>query len=322
MPSDATPIPGIDETRQRLGGRPAPPFRHIRDALSVSFEFFPPASEKAAAGIWSCLQALEPLAPGFVSVTYGAGGTTRDRTLQIVSRIAREGRVPVAGHLTCVGATRDQVDAVVDAYAAAGVSRIVALRGDPPGGAEHFQPHPGGYTSSAELVAAIARRGDFDISVGAYPEVHPDAASPQADLDYLKRKIDAGASRAITQFFFDPDVFLRFVDRARAAGIGVPIVPGILPVNSFTNVKRFAERCGASVPAWLGELFEPLESAPELRPLVAATVCAELCTRLRDRGVEHFHFYTLNRPELTAAVCHVLGRRPRAADAAAQAVNQ
>ena len=314
-------VDGLDETGARLERRPPRPFRPLREGLEVSVELFPSASEKAEAGFWRCVRALEPLSPAFVSVTYGAGGTTQARTLEAVARLAREATMPVAGHLTCVGASRRDVDGVVDAYADAGVRRIVALRGDAPKDSDGFRPHPQGYRNAAELVAAIARRGDFDISVGCYPEVHPDATSAQADLDNLKRKVDAGAARAITQFFFDPDVFLRFLDRARASGISVPIVPGILPVHSFANVKRFADACGASVPGWLADLFEPLEHAPELRPLVAATVCAELCTRLRDNGVHRFHFYTLNRPELTASVCHVLGLRPREAASDARAVS-
>jgi methylenetetrahydrofolate reductase (NADPH) len=315
-------IDGIEETSSRLGKRPAAPFRHLREGIEVSFEFFPPQSEKAAVALWGTFQTLAPLEPAFVSVTYGAGGTSRARTLDVVARMARDHDVPVAGHLTCVDASRVEVDAVVDAYAEAGLRRLVALRGDPPKGARRFEPHPEGYASAAELVEAVARRGDFDISVAAYPEVHPEAPSAQAEMDYLKRKIDAGASRAITQFFFDPDCFLRFLERARGAGITVPIVPGILPVHSFGSLKRFAAGCGASVPRWLEDLLGPLDDAPELQPLVAATVCAELCTRLVDHGVQQFHFYTLNRPELTASVCHVLGRRARAAAPAARAANQ
>ena len=322
MSTPPAAIEGMEETGARLGKRPPAPFRRLHDGVDVSFEFFPPKSEQAAGALWGCFEALAPLDPAFVSVTYGAGGTTRARTLDVVARIAGESGVPVAGHLTCVGASRAEVDAVVEAYAAAGVRRIVALRGDAPKGAGGFQPHPDGYACAADLVEAVARRGDFDISVAAYPEVHPDARSPQAEMDYLKRKIDAGASRAITQFFFDPDCFLRFVDRARAAGITVPIVPGILPVHNVKNLKRFAAACGASVPRWLEELLGPLDDAPDLQPLVAATVCAELCTRLLDNGVRDFHFYTLNRPELSASVCHVLGRRARAAAPAALAANQ
>jgi len=310
-------IEGMEETGARLGNRPPAPFRRLREGIEVSFEYFPPKSEQAAQALWACHEALAPLAPAFVSVTYGAGGTTRARTLDVVARIAREGTVPVAGHLTCVGASRAEVDAVVDAYAEAGLRRIVALRGDPPKDSGGFQPHPQGYACAADLVEAVARRGDFDISVAAYPEVHPDALSAQAEMDYLKRKIDAGATRAITQFFFDPECFLRFVDRARAAGITAPIVPGILPVHNCKSLKRFAAVCGASVPRWLEELLGPLDDAPDLQPLVAATVCAELCTRLVDRGVRQFHFYTLNRPELSASVCHVLGLRPGAAAPAA-----
>jgi len=320
-PANTPTLQGLEETSARLRRRPARAFHTLHPQLEVSFELFPPATAKAEVGFWNCVRALEPLNPGFMSVTYGAGGTNQARTLDAVSRLAGETSVPVAGHLTCVGAPRRDVDAAVQAYADAGVHRVVALRGDAPQDSDGFTPHPDGYRNAAELVAAIARRGDFDISVGCYPEVHPEAASAQADLDNLKRKVDAGAARAITQFFFDPEVFVRFVDRARAAGISVPIVPGILPVHSFASVKRFAGACGASVPDWLVDLFEPLEQAPELRPLVAATVCAELCTRLRDHGVHRFHFYTLNRPELTASVCHVLGLRASIGEAHARGVN-
>lgn len=297
----------LAQTSARLERRPARAFRPLRDALEVSFEFFPPASADGEASLRDCVAVLTPFAPRFVSVTYGAGGSNQTRTLEVVSQLAKERAIPVAGHLTCVGASRQQVDAAVQAYADAGVRRIVALRGDAADGDGVFRPHPEGYRSAAELVRAIARRGDFDISVACYPEVHPQAASADSDLDNLKRKVDAGASRAISQFFFDPVVFLRFLDRVRGAGISVPVVPGVLPVHSLAGVMRFAARCGANVPAWLVDLFEPLEKAPELRPLVAATVCAELCTRLRDHGVQQFHFYTLNRAHLSASVCHVLG---------------
>lgn len=279
---------------------------------SVSFEFFPPADARVQARLMDSARALLAFRPAFVSVTYGAGGSTQGRTMSVARQLTGLSDTPVVAHLTCIGASAREVDAVVEAYAEAGIRHVLALRGDQPAHDGEFSDHPEGYAGAAELVDAIARRGDFDISVACYPEVHPLAASPQADLDALKRKVDLGASRAISQFFFEADVFLRFLDRVRDAGIDIPVVPGILPVHSLGRVQRFAERCGARVPSWLVDLFAPLEQAPELRPLVAAAVCAELCTRLRDHGVHDFHFYTLNQPSLAAAVCHVLGRVPEA----------
>ena len=279
--------------------------------LAVSFEFFPPRSEEMEATLWASVQRLAPLAPRFVSVTYGAGGSTRERTHATVNRIKTETRLTVAAHLTCVGAPRDDVDAVAHDYWNAGVRHLVALRGDPPPDADSYQPHPKGYRDAADLVAGLKRVADFDISVAAYPETHPDATSRRADLDNLKRKIDAGASRAITQYFFDPDVLLRFVDQARAAGITVPIVPGILPVGNFAQVCRFSAGCGATVPEWLAVLFEGLDEDPETRKLVAATVAAEQCRKLQQEGISEFHFYTLNRADLAYAICHILGLRPR-----------
>jgi methylenetetrahydrofolate reductase (NADPH) len=295
------------ETADRLRRRPGTNVRAIFSPPRVSFEFFPPKGDRAEENFMRTADRLGRLSPAFVSVTYGAGGTTRDRTERILGRLVDEAGLPAAGHITCVGATRDEVDAVVRRYLERGVRRIVALRGDPPGSQEKFRPWPGGYLHSADLVSGLRRFTDCDISVACYPEVHPDARSPQADLDHLKAKIDAGANRAITQFFFEADCFLRFRDRAVAAGVNVPIVPGILPVTNFEKVCQFAKGCGATIPAWLGSLFEGLEDDPEIRQLVSATVTAELCTRLVDHGVNEFHFYTLNRAELTVAICHVLG---------------
>ena len=272
------------------------------------------------ASLWRAIRSLAPLRPRFVSVTYGAGGGTRERTHATVQRILHETDLEPAAHLTCVEASRAEVNAVVQAYRAIGVRHIVALRGDPPEGSACFTPHPEGYRNAEELVRGIRTIADFEISVAAYPEVHPEALSPQADLDNLKRKLGAGASRAITQFFFDPEVYLRFVDRARAAGIGAPIVPGILPVTNFKRVREFARKCGASVPPWLAELFDGLDDDPTTRNLVAAWVAAEQCRKLQEHGVREFHFYTLNRAELTRSICHILGVRPEpAADAAAEA---
>ncbi len=277
--------------------------------LGVSFEFFPPKTPEMEKSLWKAIARLEPLAPRFVSVTYGAGGSTRRRTHDTVARIARETSMAPAAHLTCVGASREEVNAVARDYHAAGVRRIVALRGDPPEGESRFTPAPDGYGSSVELIEGLRRIGDFDIYAAAYPEIHPEARSAQADLDFLKRKVDAGASLLITQFFFDADIFLRFRDRAAAAGIEVPIVPGILPVTNFRTVQRFAAMCGASVPAWMAHMFEDLDDDPATRQMVAAVTAAELCAKLREAGVKDFHFYTLNRADLTYAICHILGVR-------------
>jgi len=279
--------------------------------LSVSFEFFPPKTEKMEADLWAAVQRLAPLGPRFVSVTYGAGGSTRDRTHNTVVRIRRETSLVPAAHLTCVAASRGEVDDVARRYWDAGIRHVVALRGDPPDGGDYV-PHPDGYAFAAELVAGLKRIADFEVSVAAYPEMHPQAASHSADLDNLRRKVDAGATRAITQYFFEPDTYLRFVDRARAAGIGVPIVPGILPVTNFAQVVRFSRQCGATVPAWMAHLFEGLDDDAETRRLVAATVAAEQCRRLQSHGVNEFHFYTLNRADLTYAIAHILGIRPAA----------
>jgi len=278
--------------------------------VEVSFEFFPPRTEKMEQTLWTCIERLATLEPAYVSVTYGAGGSTRERTHATVLRIRSETSLEPAAHLTCVGADRDEIDEVARTYWDAGIRHIVALRGDPPEDADRYEPHPGGYAYASDLVAGLKRIADFDISVAAHPETHPEAASAEADLDNLKRKIDAGASRAITQFFFDVDTYFRFVERARAVGISVPIIPGILPVTNFAQVARFADACGAAVPAWMAEVFENLDDAPETRRLVAASVAIEQCRALHAGGVRQFHFYTLNRAELAFAICHVLGVRP------------
>jgi methylenetetrahydrofolate reductase (NADPH) len=282
-----------------------------RPPLKLSFEFFPPKTDEAEKRFWESIQKLAPLKPRFVSVTYGAGGGTRERTLRMVSRVKAETGVDAAAHLTCVGASRAEVDAVVSGYRDAGVTRIVALRGDPPEGVgKPFVPHPEGYKSAAELVAGISRLGTFDISVAAYAEKHPQSPSWNADIDNLKRKLDAGATRAITQMFFDNDDYFRFVDRARAAGITAPIVPGIQPIHSFKQISGFAARCGASIPGWLAERFAGLEDDPETHALVASAVAAEQVLELVDAGVTEFHFYTLNRASLVLALARLLGVRP------------
>lgn len=280
--------------------------------LAVSFEFFPPADAAMEATLWQSVQRLAPLAPRFVSVTYGADGSTRDRTHKVVQRIQRETALTGAPHLTCVGATRDEVLEIARGYWQDGIRHIVALRGDAPAGATSYQPHPQGFAYGADLVAGLRKIADFDISVAAYPEVHPEARSAAEDLDNLKRKVDAGATRAITQFFFDSDDYLRFRDRCVAAGIRVSIVPGILPITRFPQVTRFAARCGAKIPAWLAERFAGLDEDPDTRRLIAANVAIEQVSRLRRHGVGEFHFYTLNRAELTYAICHALGLRPAA----------
>jgi methylenetetrahydrofolate reductase (NADPH) len=261
--------------------------------------------------LWESIKTLEPLQPRFVSVTYGAGGSTRERTHATVERILKETRLTPAAHLTCVGASRDEIDAVARDYWQLGVRNIVALRGDPPEPDSKYQPHPEGYADAAELVAGLKAIAPFDISVAAYPEIHPDSVDRQFDLENLKRKCSAGATRAITQFFFSPDCFFRFRDEAAAAGIDVEIVPGILPVSNVATTRRFAQSCGATIPAWLDDLFEGLDDLPAARQLIAATVSAELCGQLYAGGVRHFHFYTLNRAELSYAICHLLGVRAK-----------
>jgi methylenetetrahydrofolate reductase (NADPH) len=290
----------------------APLFEHVAGDIDVSFEFFPPKTEKMEQTLWDSVKMLEPLAPRFVSVTYGAGGSTRERTHSTVVRIARETALAPAAHLTCVEASRDEIDEVAREYWAAGIRHVVALRGDPPVPGTPFRPHPDGYRNAAELVEGLKRVAPFEISVAAYPEIHPEAESGKADLDNLRRKIDAGADRAITQFFFSPECFLRFRDAAAAAGIDAEIVPGILPVSNVAQTRKFAAACGASIPKWMDDLFEGLDNLPGARQLVAATVAAELCGRLYAGGVRHFHFYTLNRAELAYAICHLLGLRPKA----------
>ena len=284
----------------------------------VSFEFFPPKTAEMENRLWEVITRLEPLMPRFVSVTYGAGGSTRERTHATVRRIRVETSLEPAAHLTCVAATKAEIDAVARDYWAAGVRHIVALRGDPPAGGEAYTPHPDGYAYAAELVAGLRRVADFEISVAAYPESHPEAASAAADLDNLKRKVEAGASRAITQYFFDVDLFLRFRDRAAAHRIAVPIVPGILPVTNYAQVKKFSASCGASIPDWMEAHFAGLDGDPDTRRLVAASIAAEQCRRLHAEGVHEFHFYTLNRADLIVAICHLLGvRAPKPAAAAA-----
>ncbi|QOJ32408.1 MAG: methylenetetrahydrofolate reductase [Gammaproteobacteria bacterium] len=285
--------------------------------VQVSFEFFPPKSAAMEASLWQAVERLAPLQPRFVSVTYGADGSTRDRTHNIVRRILRETGLTCAPHLTCVGASREEVLEVVRGYHDDGIRHIVALRGDPPSGESRYRPHPGGYAYAADLVAGLRQFADFDISVAAYPDVHPEAPSAAFDLDNLKRKFDAGASRAITQFFFDVDRFLRFRDDCDRAGIRGPLVPGLLPIAKFSQLLGFAARCGTPVPGWLHQRFEGLDEDPETRQMIAASVAIELVGRLRRHGVDEFHFYTLNRAELTYAICYALGLRPRAAEAGA-----
>jgi methylenetetrahydrofolate reductase (NADPH) len=285
--------------------------------IRVSFEFFPPKTAEMEATLWEAIGRLAPLQPNFVSVTYGAGGSTRERTHATVKRILGETSLVPAAHLTCVSATCDEVDDVVRQYRDAGVRHIVALRGDPAGGVgECYAPHPEGYVDSAALVASIRRAGDIEVSVSAYPEKHPDSPSVEADIDMLKKKVDAGASRAITQFFFDNDLYFRYLDRVRARGIEIPIVPGILPVQNFKQTKNFAERCGASVPVWLAQRFAGLDEDAATRKLIAAAVAAEQVFDLVDRGVTDFHFYTMNRADLVYAICHLLGLRPAVQEAA------
>jgi methylenetetrahydrofolate reductase (NADPH) len=281
--------------------------------FEISYEFFPPKTPEMEIQLWETITRLAPLHPRFVSVTYGAGGSTRERTHAIVARIVKDTDVRPAAHLTCVSASRDEVDDVIHAYWDAGVRHIVALRGDPPGGVgTRFETHPKGYQSSTELVRGIRAIGDFEISVSTYPEGHPESASIENDLDALEAKIDAGATRAITQFFFDNDIFFRFLDKARARRITIPIVPGIMPVRNFKQVASFARKAGASVPQWLADRFDGLEDDPETRSLVAATTAADQVLALARAGVSEFHFYTNNRADLVFAICHLLGVRPTA----------
>ncbi|MFT0859749.1 methylenetetrahydrofolate reductase [NAD(P)H] [Ancylobacter sp. G4_0304] len=285
---------------RRSGGRP----------ISVSFEFFPPKTPEMEATLWNSIQRLAPLAPKFVSVTYGAGGSTRERTHATVERIVKETRLAPAAHLTCVSASQAEVDEVVRGYWDAGVRHIVALRGDPPGGVgQAYEPHPEGYKTSADLVAGIRRSANFEVSVSAYPEKHPESPSFERDLDILQAKVEAGATRAITQCFFDNDLYFAYLDKVRARGIDVPVVPGILPVSNFKQAKNFAEKTGCYMPSWLAGRFEGLDNDPETRKLISAAVAAEQVIDLLDRGVNEFHFYTLNRADLVYAICHLLGIR-------------
>ncbi len=301
----------LDPVHEQQMAHDTPLFASLPGDLAVSFEFFPPKSQKMEDQLWDAVQQLKPLDPSFVSVTYGAGGSTRERTHNTVSRIISEAHLPAAAHLTCVDATKAEIREVAEQYWEAGVRHIVALRGDAgePGAA--FQPHPDGYHNAAELVAGLKEIADFEISVAAYPETHPDADCPQSDLDNLRRKLDAGATRAITQFFFSADKFFRFQDQLAANGIDTPIVPGILPVTNVAQARKFAGACGAQIPDWMDGLFEGLDARPASRQLVAATIAAELCRRLYAGGVRDFHFYTLNRAELAYAICHMLGMRPK-----------
>lgn len=289
------------------------PLGVMPEGVQVSFEFFPPKTEKMQDQLWASIQRLAPLKPHFVSVTYGAGGSTRERTHETVVRIQKDAGLQAAAHLTCVGATRDEVDAVARHYWESGIRHIVALRGDPPEGETQYSPYPGGYAYAADLVAGLKKIADFEISVAAFPELHPEAVSADADLDNLKRKIDAGATRAITQFFFDPDVYRKFRDRAVAAGITVPIVPGLMPVVNFVQMCNFSGKAGASVPGWMYDIFAGLENDVETRRLVAASVAAAQVRALVNDGVSEFHFYTLNRADLSYAICHILGIRPKSA---------
>jgi methylenetetrahydrofolate reductase (NADPH) len=285
----------------RSAGHPVP---------KLSFEFFPPRTEALEQQLWTCINRLAPLTPRFVSVTYGAGGTTQARTHATVTRLLQETTLVPAAHLTCVGATTQEVDAVARQYWDAGVRHIVALRGDAPPG-QSYQPHPGGYHYAADLVAGLRKVADFEISVAAYPEVHPGASNPVADLENLKRKLDAGATRAITQYFFDTATYLRFLDLCLAAGIKAPIVPGIMPVSNYAQAVKFSDMCGARVPAWMGELFEGTENDPETRRMIGMVIATEQVRLLQANGVDEFHFYTLNRADLTYAIAHVLGSRAK-----------
>jgi methylenetetrahydrofolate reductase (NADH) len=311
-------VPQLEEARRAQSSedsalaRRAPLFADLAGDAEVSFEFFPPKTEKMEEALWETVKTLEPFGPRFVSVTYGAGGTTRERTHATVARIQRETPIAAAAHLTCVEASKDEIAEIAHAYWEAGVRHIVALRGDAPG-ADAFVPHPDGYTNAADLTAGLKQLHPFEISVAAYPECHPNSRDEADDLDNLKRKLDAGATRGITQFFFEPETFFRFRDRAAAAGISAEMVPGIMPVTNFASIQRMSALCGTQVPAWLGRLFDGLDNHPTSRQLVAATLAAELCRKLYAGGVRQFHFYTLNRAELSFAICHLLGLRATAA---------
>jgi methylenetetrahydrofolate reductase (NADPH) len=313
IPRAPHPSPSVQATLERWLTGPRFAGLPARDAglpaPALSFEFFPPRTEALETQLWACIRRLEPLAPRFVSVTYGAGGSTQHRTHATVERLVRETSLTPAAHLTCVGATQAEVDEVAQRYWEAGIRHIVALRGDAAPGTT-YAPHPGGYAYAVDLVAGLRRIADFEISVAAYPETHPAAPSPEADLDNLKRKLDAGATRAITNYFFETDTYLRFLDRCLAAGITAPVVPGIMPVSNYAQAVKFSAMCGATVPAWLGHLFEGTDDEPETRRMIAAVVAAEQVRLLQANGVDEFHFYTLNRPELTYVIAHILGVRP------------
>lgn len=274
--------------------------------VKISFECFPPRNAAAEERLWRCLELLEPLAPRFVSVTCGARGSTRERTRATVQHIRHQTRLTAGAHITCVNAAREDIAALARSYRDHGIRHIVALRGDPPKGETRFRPHPYGFDCAASLVSALREIDDFDISVAGYPEVHPEAASPEADIEYLKRKVDSGAQRVITQVFFENEAFLRFRDRAVAAGIDVPIVPGVLPIGNFGGVSRFCQSCGATIPTWLARLFEDLDDEPEASAMIGASVATRQCLDLRSEGVDEFHFYTLNRADPTRAVCRML----------------
>ncbi|MEM8725373.1 MAG: methylenetetrahydrofolate reductase [Pseudomonadota bacterium] len=301
--------PTLDQLQEAKTALGAPLFSDLPGDIAISFEFFPPKTDKMAETLWNSVATLGPLGPRFVSVTYGAGGSTRERTHEQVVRIQNEAGIPAAAHLTCVNATKEEVNEVARHYWAEGIRHIVALRGDAPDGGS-YSPHPGGYANAVELIAGLKEVADFEISVAAYPEVHPDSPDAQTDIENLKAKFDAGADRAITQFFFDPECFFRFRDEAAAAGIDAEIVPGIMPVMSFAAVQRMSGMCGTAIPGWMEGLFDGLDERPAARQLVSATIAAELCRKLYAGGVRQFHFYTLNRAELSYAICHMLGKRP------------
>ncbi|MGI9385519.1 MAG: methylenetetrahydrofolate reductase [NAD(P)H] [Methyloligellaceae bacterium] len=286
--------------------------RHLgRGEIRVSFEFFPPKTEKMEETLWQSIRRLEPMRPQFISVTYGAGGSTRERTHATVARVVRETLLVPAAHLTCVQATREEIDEVARSYWHAGVRHVVALRGDPPEGiGTRYEPYPDGYENAADLVAGLKRISNFEVSVSAYPEKHPESPTVEADIDMLAAKVDAGADRAITQFFFDCEHYFRYLERVQARGIDIPIIPGLVPIHNFKQVAKFAAQCGTSVPDWLAQRFEGLENEPETARLIAAAVAAEQITELVDQGIRQFHFYTLNRADLVYAICHLVGIRP------------
>lgn len=301
----------FDSAHEERTAHDSPLFASLPGDIAVSFEFFPPKTEVMEKQLWDAIETLAPLAPRFVSVTYGAGGSTRERTHNTVARIQRETPLAAAAHLTCVEATQEEIDEVAEQYWQAGIRHIVALRGDSPKQGEKYRTHPGGYENAEALVKGLKALHPFEVSVAAYPECHPDSPDAKADLDNLRRKTDAGASRAITQFFFEPETFFRFRDDVAAAGISAEIVPGIMPVMNYASITRMSAMCGTAVPGWMEQLFEGLDEHPAARQLVAATLAAELCRRLYAGGVRQFHFYTLNRAELAYAICHMLGMRPK-----------